>query len=130
MKDDEFLKQVHPNMSREDRSTVIEAIQGSGNGNKALRILDKAYVAPGQETYHQNFRKMIVPTSNRRRGQSNSQSRSEVQSISRSRSEIQATSRSRSEVQSNSRSRSDIQRHSQSHSDVQRASRSRRGRIQ
>ncbi|KAK8684472.1 hypothetical protein V6N13_040499 [Hibiscus sabdariffa] len=59
---------------------------GSGNGNKALRIFDKAVVAPGQETYHQNFRKMIVPSS-------------EVQLIFRNQSEVQPTSRKRSEVQ-------------------------------
>ncbi|KAK8477235.1 hypothetical protein V6N13_060899 [Hibiscus sabdariffa] len=120
MKDDEFLKQVHPNMSREDRATVIEAIQGSSNGNKALRILDKAYVAPGHETYHQNFRKMITPSTE---GQSNSRSSSEVQLNSRSRSEVQPISQNRYEVQSISRKRSEVQPVSRKRSEVQPISR-------
>ncbi|XP_039040212.1 uncharacterized protein LOC120178437 [Hibiscus syriacus] len=118
MKDDE-LKQVYPHLSRNDRAAVIEAIHGSGNPNRALGILDDAYVASGQETYHQNFWKMIVPRSDQRRGQHRSTSRSEVQS----------NSRSRTEVQSISQRGSEIQRHPRSHADVQRASHSSKGRI-
>ncbi|KAK8709897.1 hypothetical protein V6N13_060896 [Hibiscus sabdariffa] len=82
------LQSTRINTSSEDGAAVIGAWY-SGDENKALGILEDAYVAPGQEISHRCLKRILVGRSNQHEVQLHSSNASGVQPNSRSRDEFQ-----------------------------------------
>ncbi|KAL4297931.1 hypothetical protein GQ457_12G006130 [Hibiscus cannabinus] len=80
LRDQQSLQSTRINTSSED---------DSGDENKALGILEDAYVAPGQELSHQCLKRIHVGRSNQHEVQLHSSNASGVQPNSRSRDEFQ-----------------------------------------
>ncbi|KAK8507062.1 hypothetical protein V6N13_069854 [Hibiscus sabdariffa] len=89
---DDFVKQLYPSMSAEDKATLDEIFRGSGNVEKALGILQSAKVAPGQDKKHQRVLSFFEQAWSHRGVQHHSANSSGVQSKSRNQDEFQPPS--------------------------------------